>query len=175
MGYRFCGGFEAALLGRPMRIVLVFVVSITACGPSRQSIDVERAALSAALDQAIVFTRENRACDAEHAAYMKTLNDTLTLMKAHPGADHSFEDKQEERAEAKSKMCESLLPSTQERIAKNRAAWDGWMDACLACASGRVCVDAERARRTWSKEKRDLAAEVAFLEEQKKATICGKR
>lgn len=159
----------------PMRgLSLCALLSLSLCGPSKEAVDAERNALSAAVDQAQAYLRGIHACDAEREAWTRSITEgTQAIMRGREEAH--LAGLAEDRADAKRKMCESLQPSTEELAKKAQAGWDAWVDACLDCSTGRACVDAERKRRTIWGPKKSVADQIASLEEFRKSPACAKR
>lgn len=160
-----------------MRMLLLVASAAIACGPSREKVAAERAALVALADERIKVARQGHACDEYRRASRAALDASLEASRAALKTmrythDTSYDEYQS--SEAKLKVCEALLPTWQERLAKVTTLHDGWMDACLECATGRACVDAERKMRG-KEQLKELAAEIAVLEGMKNATVCDKR
>lgn len=148
--------------------------AVGGCGPSKAKVAAEQAALSAWVDQLIANARASHACDAEHAAHRAALDASIASLKTLNRGLIESANAAEERAGAKEKMCEALRPQFDEGWSKATALYGAWMDACLGCATGRACVDADRRRRLGVGAK-TLAAEITELEKLKADTACGRK
>lgn len=119
-----------------MRLVIVTLLSLFACGPSKEQRAGEARAYAAMLEHHIKIIRDLHACDDEVAAYKAAADALPEHVNRFNYASAAEQNEVADKAGARAKACRALMPSHEEMQHKLLVLSDAWMDACVECATG---------------------------------------